>query len=105
MIDNLEYFKGGKEMKRKLICLASIFVVILTLSVCSSEVAQAKAIVYPKTKHSVHEMYEKHDDFLGGNPGNPGKKGNSGKKGNPGKKGKSGKRGNSGKGRFIIVYW
>ncbi len=72
--------------------------------------AQAKTFVYPPTKHSVKEIYEKETDFLGGNPGksgNPGKRGHSGKKGASGKKGnpgKKGKKGSDGKGRIVFVW-
>lgn len=76
----------------------------------SSNAAEATSFVYPKTSHSVSEMYKKHDDFMRGNPGKAGNKGHigkegkSGKNGNSGKKGKLGKRGKDGKGRLVIVY-
>ncbi len=75
-----------------------------------SNVAEAGSFVYPKTSHSISEIYQKHDDFNGGNPGKFGNEGHLGKKGNPGKEGKHGKRGKSGKhgkngkGRLIVVY-
>lgn len=65
---------------------------------------EAKAFIYPKTTHSVKEMYEKKRDYTGGNPGEAGNQGKAGKKGNSGKKGNPGKRGNAGKGSFVIVY-
>ncbi|WP_314576149.1 hypothetical protein [Enterococcus gilvus] len=84
--------------------LPKIFVCVVLLFSNSGITVQAKSFIYPPTKHSVKEMYEKETDFNGGNPGKPG---NAGEKGNPGKKGNVGKKGNpgvNGKGRFVIVW-
>lgn len=98
------------KSKKKKYRLIKIFICGILIFGIGGITAQAKTFVYPPTKHSVKEMYEKGTDFAGGNPGkpgNPGKRGHSGKKGVSGKKGnpgKKGKRGSDGKGRLVIVW-
>ncbi|PQC90952.1 hypothetical protein CUN38_11705 [Enterococcus faecium] len=93
-------------MKKKSIVLLTVLSLNCLISLVTNKIVYADSsnlreythvFIYPPSKYSVKEMFEKGTDFAGGKPGKPGNMGKMGKPGNIGKMGKPGNMGKMGK--------